>query len=190
MFYLYLELERSIEMDNPRYKSYESFKSELDGLSDEKWNIIMAVLLFMEHKIDKKEVDIASGIEIARKSAWMSENELYEAILKKCPDLYGCEKKAIESIKSTFDSMIRNHSFGSKLLPVILDILGIDEIYLIRNSLYFQEKQKDIEWLYSTISDYDKDVLGSLLSDLQYGHSDIYKCLTSPPPDTEGVITY
>ncbi len=155
-------------MDNFRCKSYESFKSKFDELSNEKQSIIMTVLLFMEHKIDKKEVDIANGMRIARTVADMSKNELCKAILKRSPHRKGEEKQNINAIEETYDSMIRNHSFGSELLPISLDILGIDEIYLIRNSKYFKEKQCDMEWLYSTISDYDKDVLGYLLCCFQH----------------------
>lgn len=144
---------------------YKEFKNEFDKLTKSKKVILYHMIYFMEHKIDETTAkesgfNFVRGFAMARLEKEMTADKLYKEIAKR--DNMNNED-SVASVPETFRSMERRSSKGSHLYKKALEILEIDEQYLIDNSEYYYNKQFDFEWLYDTLLPRDKEAVIFLL---------------------------
>lgn len=107
--------------------NFEIFFHNLKELGDVEANIVLNVLKLMEHGLNFKDVENRYGIEIARTEKRYTQKELIEKV----------EKKTGENIENTFKAMLKKNYKNSLCLKHTLEVLDIDEDFLIQNSEHF-----------------------------------------------------
>jgi len=143
---------------------FDIFKQFYDELSDSNQMRVFYLLQNLEHSIDdpddKDKVDYSRGFKIALKGQGMSINNLADEIE---------EKYRYQEVRNSIASLIMRGSRKSEYLKEVLEILEIDETYLIKNSEYFLEKTRSIEWCFTHLSPQNQEAVYmltlSLLSD-------------------------
>lgn len=143
---------------------FNIFKQFFDKLSDSNQMRVFYLLQNLEHSIDdpddKNKVDYSRGFRIALDGQGMSINDLANEIEK---------KYKYQEVRNSIASLITRGSGKSEYLKEVLEILEIDETYLIKNSEYFLEKTRDIEWCFTHLSPQNQEAVYllavSLLSD-------------------------
>lgn len=156
-------------------KKFEEFYQNFKKLSFVEANIVFTTLQYMEHHFNIKDIDIKRGINIARIEQDLSLSELISIIDEEATKKQNDTKKY--SRKDAYKTMLRRNSMGSFLFPIVLEILNIDKKYIIRESEFFQEKFANLEWLYNSLSDDNKNAINYLVYGL-LNKEDIEKSLT------------
>jgi hypothetical protein len=143
-----------------------------DQLSEEYRFIIFQLLQDMEHNKDHSDdkIDYKRGLNIAMAEQEFTIDSLTTALEDKTDKTVENDENGLREIVA---SMIQRGSKKSKLFKDTLDILDIDELYLIKNSEYFQTRIGNIEWCFNSISDSNKEAVYFLVLKL----SDL-KCIT------------
>ena len=125
--------------------NYNTFKEAYDMLSPEYQSIIFTFLQRMEHAKDNPndKIDYSRGLKIAMKDNDLSLNSLVSILEKKW---------GVKELQPTITSMLARGSSSSTYFQDTLNILNIDETFLIQNSEYFQSRIDDIKWCFESIS--------------------------------------
>lgn len=139
--------------------NYTTFKKAYDTLSTEYQFIIFDFLQKLEHAKDNPsdKIDYSRGLKIA-----MSEKELTINSLTFLIE----EKIGYRNLRETIASMIERGSSSSAYFQDALDVLEIDENFLIQNSEYFQSRINNIEWCFKSISKQNQEAIYYLVLDL------------------------
>ncbi len=139
--------------------NYSSFKKIYDNLSDEYKSIIFYLLRDMEHNKDnpKDKIDYSPGLKFAMVEQDITTNELASKLEEKT----GCT-----NLRETVASIIDRGSKYSVYFKDILEILDIDEPYLIKHSEYFRSREGNMEWCFNSISKINQDAVYSLILQL------------------------
>lgn len=144
---------------------FDTFKQIYDKLSGANQLRVFHLLQNLEHaKGDTKDkVDYSSGLKIALKEHDMTIDDLVEK-LDENPKYQGQQ-----GLRELIASLIIRGSRHSSCFEDVLEILEIDETYLINNSEYFQKKTRSIEWCFTHLSSQNQEAVYlltvSLLSD-------------------------
>ncbi|HBJ2622999.1 TPA: hypothetical protein LA827_002779 [Clostridium botulinum] len=135
-----------------KHLNYSKFIEVYDQLSEEYKFIVFQLLQDMEHNKDHPDdkIDYKRGLSIAMAEQEFTINSLTTALEEKT----GCV-----DLRETVASMIKRGSKTSSLFKNTLDILDIDELYLIKNSEYFQTRISNIEWCFNSISEQNKEAV-------------------------------
>lgn len=131
---------------------YSVFKESYEKLSKEHQFIIFQLLQNLEHKEDDltKKINYKRGFQIAMEEHTLS----IEALAKILED-----KAGISEQRNTIASMITRGSKNSGYFKDTLDLLEINENFLIGNSEYIQSKIGDMEWCFETLSNKNKEAV-------------------------------
>ena len=146
---------------------YKLFKESFDDLSKEHQLIITTLLKNLEHHLDmpKDEIKYSDGLKIAMKERGYSYNDLVHEIEK---------RNNGEEINNTIVSAIVRGSKNSMYFQDILDILEIDEAFLIQNSTCIQSRINSMEWCFESLSDINKEAVYHLVIQLSNSSFSLY----------------
>lgn len=124
--------------------NYSKFMEAYGQLSEEYQFIIFQLLRDMEHNKDnsKDKIDYSRGLKIAMFEQELTINSL-TTILE--------EKTGCNNLRERIASMIERGSKSSEFFKDTLEILNIDELYLIQQSEYFQTRTGNMEWIFNSI---------------------------------------
>lgn len=147
--------------------NYSNFKEIYDNLCDKYKSIVFCLLRDMEHNKDnsKDKIEYSQGFKFAMAEQDISTNEL-AAIIEK--------KKGYINIRNSVASCITKGYTRSEYFNDILEILEIDESYLIKHSKYFLLRECNMEWCFNSISKINQDAVYNLmlqLSNIQIVHN-------------------
>ena len=139
--------------------NYTTFRKAYNTLSDEYRFIIFNFLQKMEHAKDNPsdKIDYSHGLKIA-----MSEKELTINSLTFLIE----EKTGYRDLRETIASMIERGSSSFAYFQDALDVLEIDENFLIQNSKYIQSRIDNIEWCFKSISKQNQEAIYHLVLNL------------------------
>lgn len=123
------------------------FTTIFNQLSDNQKCLITNTMIHMEHSTPIRNIDIAHGIRYGRLLKGLSESDMIaqaSEIYAKAHNIFN----GVFSVEDIYHSMIHRNSRNSKLYPIIINLLEINEDIIA--TCYFSNL--DTEELFSTLS--------------------------------------
>lgn len=121
--------------------------------------IVVSLLYNLEHlKVDPKDkITYSESIKTAMRNKNMTRKELIHQVE---------ELTHFENVESAINSLLYRNTCNSYILPYVMQILDIDQTYLISHSGYFYPLLYDLRTSFETLPLQNQRALIGLLADL------------------------
>lgn len=137
------------------------FTTIFNQLSNNQKCLILNTMIHMEHSTPIRNIDIAYGIRHGRLLKGLSESDM----IAQASEIYAKAQgisNGVFSVEDIYHSMIRRNSRNSKLYPIIINLLEINEDIIA--TCYFSNLN-DIE-LFSSLSSRNQSAILYLMQNL------------------------
>lgn len=136
--------------------SYTEFENVFNKLSSVHQFIIFHMVQNMEHINVETEINYSREYKIALQMNDMSINDLADELVGITESTKGKPTTSKENsqlnIRNTIASIIIRGTKNTDYFDDILDALGIDEEFLIRNTEHYQKGLTDLKWCFEHLS--------------------------------------
>lgn len=141
---------------------YSEFKKQYDILPNEYQQIIFSLLQDMEHtdNIDSRQINYSRGLKIAMAEHDFTVDQLADSVKERT------SLPPNSLLRDSIASIVQRGYKSSSYLEEILNILDINETFLIRESEYIHSNISSIEWCFNTLSNQNKEAVYWLVSRL------------------------